>query len=51
MEKRLVPLEGSPLRVPCGKCKEIFSSVEAKEAHESLRMHRNDPVKIVTEMF
>ncbi|OKL63184.1 hypothetical protein UA08_01379 [Talaromyces atroroseus] len=36
IEKRLVPLESSPLRVPCGKCKEIFSSDEAKEAHESI---------------
>ncbi|EED19268.1 tetratricopeptide repeat protein [Talaromyces stipitatus ATCC 10500] len=38
IEKRLVPLEGFPLRVPCNKCKDVFPSDEAKEAHENLRM-------------
>ncbi|EEA26866.1 tetratricopeptide repeat protein [Talaromyces marneffei ATCC 18224] len=36
IEKRLIPLEGYPLRVPCNKCKDVFPSDEAKEAHENL---------------
>jgi hypothetical protein len=46
IEKRLVPLDGQPLRVPCGKCPEIFSDDDAKEAHENLRRITFDFIRL-----
>ncbi|KAL1970255.1 hypothetical protein VTN77DRAFT_5415 [Rasamsonia byssochlamydoides] len=41
VEKRLVPLDGHRLRVPCGKCPATFFDDEAKDAHESLHPTHN----------
>ncbi|KAL2002577.1 hypothetical protein VTN02DRAFT_6474 [Thermoascus thermophilus] len=34
VEKKSIPLDTRPLRIPCGKCEELFRSEEDRKAHE-----------------
>lgn len=37
VEKKSIPLDARPLRIPCGKCEGQFTSEEDRKAHEVTR--------------